>query len=158
MRLEAVAAPDLLHCADRKAGGCRHRPAGPVRRLARRLDQRPLDQRRHGLLRHRRLARLARSVTQQPVDAGLHEALLPAPDAGLRHPGPAHDLGRAATVDRSQDDLSPPHMLLCTVAVRHHCRQPLSVRGAYLTADPLAHLRNVALEQQKGNLLFRSDH
>ena len=43
-------------------------------------------------------ARGARFVTQKTIDAFLHEALLPAPDAGLRFARPAHDLVRAHAV------------------------------------------------------------
>jgi len=58
-------------------------PAGPVRRLARRLGA---GQRQHlggGLCGHRRLARPPRLVPQKPVHALLGKAPLPAPDGRL---------------------------------------------------------------------------
>jgi hypothetical protein len=83
VRLEAVRRPDPLHRAQGDAGGRRHRPAGPVRRLARQLAERELDHPLDRRCRQRWQAGLPGLVAQQPVDPGLHEALLPAPDAGL---------------------------------------------------------------------------
>jgi len=65
--------------------------------------------------------------------------VLPAPYAGLRHPGAAHDLRFAAAFRCRQDNPRPPHMLLPTIAIRYHRRQSLPVAGAHLDADPLAH-------------------
>ena len=97
----------------------RHHGAGPVRGFARRVRQRHGDH----PFRHIRLERLdargPRLVAQKPVEAFLHEALLPAPDAGLRLAGPAHDLVRAEPVGSEQDDLGPPDVLLWSVAVRN---------------------------------------
>ena len=159
VRRQAVGAPDLLHRADRQAGDLAPSPGWSS------ASSRPAAQPRVSSInraataaRHRRLAGLAGLVAQQPVDTRLHEASLPAPDAGLRHARPAHDLRRAAPCGRGQDDPCPPHMLLGAVPIGHNGFQPLSVRGAYLKADPLAHVRNVALGQHKGNHLFRSDH
>ena len=71
---------DPLHRVQRDPGPFRHHPPGPVGCLARRLGA---GHRRHPM-RHRltqgRLARLAGLVAQQPIDAGLGEATLPAPD------------------------------------------------------------------------------
>lgn len=46
------------------------------------------------------------------VDAGLHEPLLPAPDAGLRLAGLPHNLVCAKAVGGRQDDGRSPNMLL----------------------------------------------
>ena len=80
-----------------------------------------------------------RVLSHQPGHACAHEPLLPAPDAGLGHLGPAHDLGRAAARRRRQDDPRPPDVLLRAVPIRHDPLQPATVRSAHLDADPFAH-------------------
>jgi hypothetical protein len=55
----------------------------------------------------RRLPFAARRPVIRLFDAFLHEPFLPAPDAGLRLAGPAHDLVGANTVGRSEDDRRP---------------------------------------------------
>ena len=158
MRLEPVRGPDPLHRAQGDAGRRRHRAAGPVGRLAGRVGQgelhHPVDQWR----RQRRQARLARVVAQQAVDARLHEPPLPAPDAGLGHPRPAHDLGRAAAFGRRQDDPRPPDVLLRAVAVRHDRLQPDTVGGTYLDADPIAHAAACHTRQTEWNPKTASNH
>jgi hypothetical protein len=72
---------------------------------------------RRGFGRDWRFARLARLVTQQPVDPRLGEALLPPPH---RRPTDAEALGnplRWSPIRRSQHDARPFHMLLRPVAV-----------------------------------------
>jgi hypothetical protein len=56
-------------------------------------------------------------ITKKALEAFLHEASLPAPDAGLGLAGSAHDLVRADAVGREQDDLGLPRMLLRGLAV-----------------------------------------
>ena len=56
-------------------------------------------------------------VTQQTLDVLLHEAFLPAPDAGRA--GLVHDLIGAESGCAQQDDLSPPHLLLRHIAIPH---------------------------------------
>ena len=88
VRRQAVGAPDLLHRADCQAGDLGHGPAGPVRRLARRLAKRPFDQPRRNRARDRRPAGLSRLVAQQAADARLHEAAASARRrAWTRQPG-----------------------------------------------------------------------
>ena len=139
MRLQPVRRPDPLHRAQRDAARRRHRPAGPVRRLPRRLRQcqfdHAIDQRR----RQWRQPRFSRLVVEQASHAFAHEPLLPAPHTGLRNPGTAHDLGGAAALCRGQNDPRPPNMLLPAVAIRHHRHQLLAVGGPHLDLDPLAH-------------------
>src|SRR6476661_8494768 len=65
----------------------------------------------------RRDARGPRLVVQEAVDAFLHEPFLPAPDAGLRLAGPAHDLVGANTVGARKDDRRPPSVFLRGVTV-----------------------------------------
>ena len=127
MRGEAMGVPDLLHGADRQPHRGSHRAAGPVGGLARRWAECARDQLHDDRFGDRRLAGLARLVVQQPVDAGLHEAALPAPYAGLRDPGSAHDLRRAKAFGGGQDDPRPPHMFLGTFAIGHDRFQPLPI-------------------------------
>src|SRR3954447_9124347 len=69
----------------------------------------------------------------------LREALLPAPDAGLRLAGPAHDLGRAEAAGRKQHDFGPPGMLLRGVAVADDRFQAAAIEGAEGDGDTGAH-------------------
>src|SRR6476620_3710514 len=62
-------------------------------------------------------ARGPRLVVQEAGDAFLHEPFLPAPDAGLRLAGPAHDLVGANTVGAREDDRRPPSVFLRGVTV-----------------------------------------
>jgi hypothetical protein len=107
--------------------GCR-----PMGHLVRgRLCQRPRHQRRD--------ACWPGPVVQQTVYAVAHEPLLPAPDAGLRHPGPAHRRGGAAPIRGRQDDPRPPDVFLRAVPVRHDRLEPSTIGGAHFDLDPLAH-------------------
>jgi hypothetical protein len=92
VRCQTMGVPDLLHGADRQAHDLGHRPAGPVGSLAQRRAEGARNQLRDHGVRHRRFARLARFVVQQPIDPGLHKVALPAPQTVLGDPGPAHDL------------------------------------------------------------------
>jgi len=60
--------------------------------------------------RQRRNPRQARLVAQQPVDAFVHEPLLPAPQAGLALAGAPHDLVGAEAVAVNS-----------TIRARHTC-------------------------------------
>ena len=86
-----VCAPDALHRADADAGRLGHHGGDPVGRLGGRVAQRQGDHPLGHLRAERRDARWPCLVAQQTVVALLGEALLPAPDAGLRLAGPAHD-------------------------------------------------------------------
>jgi hypothetical protein len=96
-------------------------------RLGRWVGQRQVDH----PLGHVRAKRLdpgrARFVAQQAVDALMHEALLPAPDAGFGGAGLAHDLGRADTIGAQQHDGGPPDMLLGRVPVADNSLKALPV-------------------------------
>ena len=102
VRLQPVRLPDALNRTGADAARPRHHVGGPVRRLGRRIGLRQ----RHDALGHlrakRRNARGAGLVAQQAVDAFRHEALLPAPDAGLRCAGLPHDLVGADAVGAQQ--------------------------------------------------------
>ena len=155
---EAMGAPDFLHCADRQPHRLGHRATGPMRRLARRRAERAGDQAADHRVGDRRFAGLPRLVAQQPLNPGRHKAVLPAPHAGFGHPGPAHDLDRAAAFGRRQDDLRPPHMLLRAVAIGHDRFQPLPIPRSKPDFDALLHPRIIAQNPIQGNLLYRSYH
>jgi hypothetical protein len=89
----------------------------PRCRFAGRLLQRQGDDPFRYALAKRRNAGRAGLVAKKAVEAFLHEAFLPAPDASLGLAGPAHDLVRPETVRGKQDDLGPPRMLLRGVAI-----------------------------------------
>jgi len=95
--------------------------------LGRRVGQRQIDH----PLGHVRAERLdpgrAGFVAQQTLDALVHEALLPAPDAGFGGAGLAHDLGRADAIGAQQHDGGPPDMLLGRVSVADDSLKALPV-------------------------------
>ena len=118
VRLQAVGAPDALHRADADAGWPRPSPrrssgwSRPAARSGSVPPRRSATSGPSGAMREGRV--LSRS---RPVDARLHEALLPAPDAGLRLPGPAHDL-HGAEHRRPRAGRSPPARRASAEALR----------------------------------------
>ena len=62
-------------------------------------------------------ARGPRLVAKQALEPFFRKAFLPAPDAGLGFSGSPHDLVRADPIGSEQDDLSPPDVLLRSVAI-----------------------------------------
>jgi hypothetical protein len=64
-------------------------------------------------------ARGTRPIVQKTIDALLHEAFLPAPDAGLGLAGSSPDLVGAASVRGQQHDPGPPDLLVWRIAVPH---------------------------------------
>ena len=151
VRPEPVRAPDALHRAGADPDRLGHGGGRPVRRLVRRVAGRQLDHAVDHRLRQGRDARGPGLVAQEPGHALAHEPLLPAPDARLGHPGPAHDRARPAAVGRGQDDLRPPDVLLRAVPIRHHRLQTGTVGGGQLDGDPFAHPRNSGCRPPKKN-------
>jgi hypothetical protein len=78
-------------------------------------------------------------IVQEAVITRLHEAFLPAPHAGLRFAGPAHDLIGANTVRTQQDDLSPPDMLVWGVAIPRERLQTAAISGLESNEDSGSH-------------------
>ena len=117
VRLQPVRLPDAPHGAGADAARLRHQVGGPVGRLGRRLGQRQRDHAFDHLRPERRNARGPRLVAQKAVDAFPHEALLPAPDTGLRFAGLPHDRVGADAIGAQQDDRRAPDMLLRRIAV-----------------------------------------
>lgn len=137
--LKAVRLPDATYRAGADARRGRHHVGSPVRRLARRVGKR---QRHHPLadLRpERRNARRPRLVAQQPVAAFRGKELLPAPHAGLRLSGPAHDFDCADSVGGQKHDLGAPDMLLRGVATPDQRRQTRAIARRNGEGDSCAH-------------------
>ena len=108
VRLQPMAAPDALHRGDADPGRLGHRRGRPVGRLAGGVAGRSArPPARSPSRRQGRLARRPRLVAQQPVDARLHEALLPAPDHRLALAGLPHDRHRAQPVGASTARSAP---------------------------------------------------
>ena len=72
-----------------------------------------------GLMREGRV--LSRS---RPFEPFFHRAFLPAPDASLGFAGSPHDLVRADPIGSEQDDLTPPDVLLRSVAIFDESFEP----------------------------------
>jgi len=137
--LKPVRAPDALNRADGNADGLRHHRAGPMRRFARRVLLRQGDDPFGDVLPERSNARRAGLVAKKAVNAFLHEPCLPAPDAGLRRAGLAHDLVRADAVSGEQNDPGPPDMLLSRVPVLNDGLKPLPIGRRQRDGDSRAH-------------------
>ena len=89
-----------------------------------------------GLLDELKKALSERMLT---ADALVHEALLPAPDAGLRLARLPHDRSRAETGGAEQHDLGSPDVLLGGVAIARHSLKAETFRRRNFKCDPCAH-------------------
>jgi hypothetical protein len=141
VRLQAMRAPDALHRANTDCAGLSHGGGRPMGRLAERIALRQRDDPFGDLMPERWNARGARFVPEQPVDAGRHVPLLPAPDGHLALPGPPPDLDRAAARGGQQHDPRPPDVLLWAVPIRYDRFQTDAVGGACIDANSLTHPR-----------------
>ena len=129
MRLKAVRTPDALDGTRADIDDLRHHDGGPVRRLCWRASLREHHDALGDIGPQRRDARTPRLIAQEAVIPFLHEALLPAPDTGLRFAGPAHDLIGANTIRAQHNDLSPPDMFVEGVAIPHERLQTAAIGG-----------------------------
>ena len=91
-------------------------------------------------------------VAQQPLEAFCHEPFLPAPDAGFRGAGLAHDLVGADAIGGQKNDLGPPHMLLGAVAVPGHGFQAAANGGCNNERDSCAHPTDSHAHARRGIL------
>ena len=112
MRLKPVGAPDALNRTDRDARDLCHQRAGPVRRLAGRIIERQGDNSCGDFIAQRFDAGRRRLVTQQAFKPFRGETLLPAPDAGLRLTGLAHDCIRARALMDSHLQQQAPELAI----------------------------------------------
>ena len=115
--LQVVRLPDALHGGKRQVGGLGHGPAGPVRHLARRFGAGQRHDLGHPRQGHRRLARLAASVAQQPLDPAFGVMPLPAPYRWTADFRPARHFRRRQPVGRVEHDLRALHVLERAAAV-----------------------------------------
>ena len=142
MGLETVRSPDALDRTDADPDHLAHRRRGPVGRLAswgtccevdHAGDHRPIE---------RRLAGGTCFVAQQPIHAGLHEALLPAPDHRFALARLPHDLRSTQTIRREQDDPGAPNMLLWAIPIGYdRCKSP-AIGSLDVHHDSFAHPPN----------------
>ena len=139
MRLKAMRTPDALDGTRADTDDLRHHRGGPVGRLCGWVGP---GERYHALgdvRPQRQDARGARLIVQETVVTRLHEALLPAPDTGLRFAGPAHDLIGANAVRAQQDNLSPPDMLVAGVAIPRERLQTAAISGLESDGNSSSH-------------------
>ena len=129
MWTEAVRLPDRLHRRGRNADRLRHRANRPVGCFVRRRFLRQADDLGDALWRDRRLAGRTGFVAKQTIDPFVHEALLPAPNAGLGFTGLGHDRRGAQTIVAQQNDACPPDVLLRAPGGRCNGAQPQTVGG-----------------------------
>ena len=139
MRLETVRSPDALDRTDADSGHLGHCRRGPVGRLATRRTRGEVDHARDHRPIERRLARGTGLVAQQPIHAGLHEALLPAPDHRFALTRLPHDLRGAQTVRREQNNAGAPNMLLRAIPIGYdRCKSP-AIGSLDVDYDSFAH-------------------
>ena len=108
-------------------------------RLGRRVGQRERDHTFGHLGAVPRNPRGARLVSQEAVDALVHEPLLPAPDAGLRRAGLAHDLVGPDAVGAQKHNVRSPNVLLRGIAVPRDRFKPTAIWSCDLDENTGAH-------------------
>ena len=158
VRLQLVRGPDPLHRSQGQPGSLGHHATGPVGRLARRLAAGQSHHTLHHGVRRGRLARLSGPVAQQPVDAGLGEALLPAPDRRAADLSAAGNLRHVQPLGRGEDDPCPRHMLLRPVTVGQDRRQTLAILRRDYGTNQMGHGQTIAQPRQRMNLPNASVH
>src|SRR5271163_4005809 len=130
MRLKAVSAANALDGTGADADGFGHQGGGPVSYLGRWIGLGECYDALGDLRSKRRNARRSCLVAQEAVVTFLHEAVLPAPDTGLRLAGLAHDLIGADALGAQQHDLGSPHVLLRCVTIPRKRLQTTAVTGS----------------------------
>jgi hypothetical protein len=128
--------PDATDRAGAYTARPRHQIGRPMSRLGWRVGQRERD---HTLGDFRAVPgnpRGARLVSQEAVDALFHEPLLPAPDAGLRRAGLAHDLVGPDTVGAQKHNVCSPNVLLRGVTVSGDRFKPMAIWSCDLDGNP----------------------
>jgi hypothetical protein len=106
----------------------------------------------------RRLAGLARLVTEQAIDALPHEPFLPSPDHRFGLARPAHDLGGAAAVGGGKDDLGAPHVLLGRTAIQDDRLKATAVCSGDVDDNSCSHTQSLNCFGLFGNRPNESDH
>ena len=150
--------PQALDGSKRNVKRLGHRAAGPMGGLSRRLRTGQLQNFRDGLGGQRSLARFARLVMQEPIDALLAVSLLPAPYRGTAEASLARHFKHRQAFSREQDDLRPLDMLQRAVAVADNGEQSLAIFGRDDDADGLGHAARLARPAANVNLMKASVH
>src|SRR5262249_30077254 len=104
------------------------------------------------------LARFARLVAQQPINALLHKPRLPAPYHRLGFARPAHDLGGPAAISGGKDDLGAPHILLQGATIRYDRLKPTAIHCGAADDSACSHDKSLNWSTRLGNRLNESDH
>jgi len=138
MRLEAGPSPHTLHAAMAYADGLGHLACAPMRGIGRLFGRCLLDDGEFLLGRQRRDARGPRLVAQQARHAFSDVALLPAPDARLRHTRAPHDGVGAEPIRSGQYYVGTPDPLAWTVAVGDDILQLGPIHRPEVQADVVA--------------------
>ena len=97
-------------------------------------------------------ARGTRLIAEQPIEALLDKALLPAPNTGLGLSGSSHDPVRADALGGQQHDFSPPNVLLRGVAVLNDGSEPTGVGGRNGERFSSAHRADLHVQSAAGIL------
>jgi hypothetical protein len=107
MRRELVGLEDTLHRSQAHSRRFRQYSTSSGF-FSRWRSERQVDNLLHGTGRQRPFAGRARLIVRQPFDALCHKPHLPSPYHRLQFARSAHNLGRATTVGRGEDDVGAP--------------------------------------------------
>src|SRR5215207_3922024 len=162
MRLETMGSPDAPYRTGADAGVLGHHGGGPMGRLDGWVGKRQVNHPSGHVRAQWFDPGRARLVAQQPIDALVHKALLPAPDAGFGGAGLAHDLGGAVAIRAQQHDGRSPDVFLSRVPVAGDSLKAEAVRGSEGNGDARAHATASHASRLRGifkwTLLLGGDH
>src|SRR5262245_15315495 len=156
--LELVGLEDALHRPQADPYRRGQHPSLPMSGFSRRRPGHEVDNLLDGRGRQRWLARFARLVAQQPINALLHKPRLPAPYHRLGFARPAHDLGGPAAISGGKDDLGARHMLLQGAAIRDDRLKPTAIHWGDVDDSSCSHDQSLNCFTRFGNRPNESDH
>jgi hypothetical protein len=158
MRRELVGLEDALHRPQADPYRLGQHPSRPMSGFSRRRPGHEVDNLLDGRGRQRWLARFARLVAQQPINALLHKPRLPAPYHRLGFARPPYDLGGPAAISGGKDDMGAPHMLLRRAAIRDDCLKPTAIHRGNADDNSCSHDESLNCFVRFGNRPNESDH
>ncbi len=150
MRTEAMRFPDRLDGRGCQAGNVRHRAQCPMGRLVGRRLLRQPDDLSYAVGRNRCLTGRPGLIPQQTIDALVHEALLPAPNAGLGLAGLGHDSRGSTALAAQKNNPRSPDVLLRTHRISDDRPQSLTIAGRQGEGNTFAHARKLAHHNTTG--------
>ena len=156
MGLEAMSLPDALNGAQTDADGFGHHATRPMGCGFGRVAAGQRQYLGNGRGRQRRLARLARLVTQKPCHAFFRKALLPTPHRRPARTTAGCHVHHGQPLRGEKNDSGPLNMLLRPVAILHDGGQTLAVCGIDDGADGLCHATSIAQPSPFVNPMFGS--